>query len=429
MLSRRVVLTGLGAAAALLALPAAAPAQGGALVVNTTIDAPPSTPMIEACILGDGSCTLRAAIAAAATLPGPSTITFAPGLSGGTIALTQGSLTVTTPLTIQGPGATLLTIDGSAGVADGIIDDESPSLSVSGLTLANGSAADGLFDQEGGGAIQQTAGDLTVTGVAFTGNSSGPGNVGGAIYAAGDSTVVSGSVFTDNTSAGGIEDSEGGAIYLGSRTLTVDGSTFTGNRAATEGGAIEIEGAGTTINGSTFTNNAAGYDGGGAIDVESGSLRITSSNFTANTAPQGGIVVNFAGGDTETLTITGSHITSNTNSSAPGADGAMVVNVYGTLIVANTLIENNVGPSIGGIYAGDAQLTNVTVTGNTAAGACDVGCAGGVRLGDATIAGSVIEGNTGGPFSPNCSFYGTVTDGGGNTLAPDCQAAIAAPSP
>src|SRR5262245_30978657 len=64
-------------------------------------------------LLDDGSAgTLRAAINQANANPGADTIDFAPGLTG-TLRLTLGQLpSITDALTMSGPGAAKLTIDG-----------------------------------------------------------------------------------------------------------------------------------------------------------------------------------------------------------------------------------------------------------------------------------------------------------------------------
>ena len=88
----------------------------------------------------DGLTSLREAIFATNTVPGPDTIEFAPSLTAGgpaTILLTLGELAITDSLTINGPGANLLTIDASGNdptpdVNDGLgsrifnIDDGDP---------------------------------------------------------------------------------------------------------------------------------------------------------------------------------------------------------------------------------------------------------------------------------------------------------------
>ena len=103
------------------------------IVVNATVDGQGSP-------LGDLS--LRDAINLAHAFGGSETITFASGLTG-TIALTLGPLqAITGPTTIVGPGASTLTID--ARHASRILSiGASENLTISGLTLANGSRQPG----------------------------------------------------------------------------------------------------------------------------------------------------------------------------------------------------------------------------------------------------------------------------------------------
>jgi predicted outer membrane repeat protein len=407
-----------------LALAAAGPAGAqapAALIVNAATDGPVTTAGIEACTSGQNLCTLRNAVAAVNQVANGTGIVFGQALTGATIALTQGSLRVTTATSIIGPGATALAIDGSAGVTDGIIADAAPSLTVSGLTLQNGSASDGLFDQQGGGAVQQTAGALTVSGIVFDGNTSGSGNDGGAIYADGGSTTVTDSTFTNNTASGGVESTQGGAIYLDSGTLSVTGSTFTGNTGVDGGGAIYGDGGAVTVSGATFTGNQAtdAPADGGAIDIGSGTLIVTGSGFSANSATGAGTAINVA--TNTTATITGSHVTSNTGGAQAGP-ALQAIN----LVLGTTLVENNAATMFGGVVANTATLTNVTITGNQATGsiadcATSNACVGGLALNTGTLSGTTITGNTAGSGTrPNCGFTTTVTNGGGNQVAADC---------
>jgi hypothetical protein len=106
-----------------------------------------------------GPGSLRDAVAQANASAGADTITFS---VTGTITLTSGSMQITGPTTIQGPGASNLTIDGNANDRIFVVFPSpsatcpSPStptdylVTISGLTLANG-ARPGDAD---GGAIQ-----------------------------------------------------------------------------------------------------------------------------------------------------------------------------------------------------------------------------------------------------------------------------------
>ena len=121
--------------------------------------------------------SLRAVIAAAA--PGD-TIAFAPALTGETITLTGGPISIEIPLTIQGPGHALLTIDGGGTAVDGGFaggsrifylyaknpaTDAGPAtpgnVTIAGLTLQHANAT------SSGGAISVQSTNLTLEDVTF----------------------------------------------------------------------------------------------------------------------------------------------------------------------------------------------------------------------------------------------------------------------
>src|SRR5262249_31323523 len=89
-------------------------------------------------LLDSGAGSLRAAVAAANANPGADTIDFD---VTGTIALTSGQLDITDSLTINGQGASALTVSGE-GVSRvfGITGD--PTVVIAGLTVANGRTTD-----------------------------------------------------------------------------------------------------------------------------------------------------------------------------------------------------------------------------------------------------------------------------------------------
>ena len=143
------------------------------LVVTTNLDKVNDT---------DGLTSLREAIAYAETLSGPSTITFDPAFFGTrrpTIRLTGGPLVVTDPamITIVGPGARRLTIGG--GGKSGVFDVEGGSLSLSGLTIANGNA-------DLGGGLRNDGGRLALFNVQILGNRA---IVGGGLFNDGRTTL------------------------------------------------------------------------------------------------------------------------------------------------------------------------------------------------------------------------------------------------
>lgn len=231
-----------------------------------------------------GAGSFRDAIQQANGSDSPATITF--GISG-TISLTSGPLAITNAVTIDGPGAGHLTV--TANSQSGVFTDSaSGPVSITGLTISGGSAAQG-------GAIDANPGtSLTITGCTLTGNTAASG---GAIATAGTLTV-SNSTFQNNT-ASDANLAQGGAVYLadsdGVRSqATITGSTFSGNLAIAgtaegseaDGGAIYDNGNLTLADSTLVYNQAFGpFAGGGALylDVQ-GSATITSATIDANSA-------------------------------------------------------------------------------------------------------------------------------------------------
>ena len=144
-------------------------------IVNTLGDAPdPSLDGIcdtDAGTVGD-QCTLRAAIQEANNASSDDTIGFDAALNGGTITLGTALDAIDGNLTINGPGATLLTVARSAG--PGTPDfriftiNSSRVVTISGLTISNGLTSTGVD----GGAILNS-GTLTLTGCRLQDNESG----------------------------------------------------------------------------------------------------------------------------------------------------------------------------------------------------------------------------------------------------------------
>src|SRR5262245_16614000 len=92
-------------------------------------------------LLDDGPESLRAAVAAANADSDADVIDFAPGLQG-TIALTSGQLNITQDLTINGPGENVITVSGGNLSRVFRIDGAKTDVVMSGLTIADGWAAD-----------------------------------------------------------------------------------------------------------------------------------------------------------------------------------------------------------------------------------------------------------------------------------------------
>jgi len=281
---------------------------------------------------GPFSGNLRWAVEQADLNPG-STIVFDPTVfpsgTNTTIALSQGELDIASSMTIQGPGANVVTISGTNGQGGGSrvfdISNASAVVTISGLTITNGNAAVTYTSVPGnqGGDIFN-AGNLTLTNDIVSdgfsvGNVSGPQGRGGGIFNAEGSsgttgaTLVLNNTIVENNKAEGFL---GGAAGLGAgggvwndpnATLIVEnGSQFLDNQAIgwsspngpSPGGSAEAAGA---------------AEGGGIFNEGTLQLMGTSTNpliFTDNEA-NGGTGGNGANGFTP----------ANTGSGGPGGNG------------------------------------------------------------------------------------------------------------
>jgi predicted outer membrane repeat protein len=327
----------------------------------------------------------------AGTLGNNDTIQF--GLPSGpqTITLTGGALAITRPLTIAGPGPTILTVSGN--ISDrvfvvGQIWSPSPSLvvAISGLTIAGGSATVGS-NNYGGGLLN--FGTLAVTNTVFSGNSAGSSG-GGAVYNVGSLTLTN-DTFTGNsvTSSG----AGAGVNNIGSAKLQVNHCTFSGNSATTGGSGAGLANSGTaTITGSTFTGGSATSNGGGIFNSAEGGLTVTASSFTSNTASSDGGGIDNDG----TLTVSACLFANNTSASEGGG-----IDSSGTIVgVTNSTFYGNVAGSRGGGISstGPVQVTNSTLTGNRAVSGSSGAFGGGLFDGmPAKLFNTLIAGNYQGP--------------------------------
>lgn len=313
-----------------------------------------------------GAGSLRQAVTDSNTAAGSDTIVFDSSFSTArTITLTSGiSVFPATgeSLTINGPGANLLTISGGGTTRLFFRAATAHALSLSGMTLTMSNFSG--IDNPNSGAQSS----LTVTNVAFVSNVN---DFGGGGISNGATLTVTGCTFTNNntTTGGGSGSSGGGAILSSTNNVNIpviiSNSAFTGNMAnstfAGSGGAIRNRSGSMTITNSTFTNNTA--INGGAVSSDE-NISITGSTFTGNS-------VNFAGSQggaisgSGQLTINSSVITGN---SAFRYGGGIMSN--GNLTINNSTISNNNSNEQGGgiVFFGGAttlNITNSTVSGNT----------------------------------------------------------------
>ena len=187
------------------------------------------------------------------------------------------------------------------------------------------------------------------------------------------------------------------------RTLTVSGNNqsrvFTNNT-----GAITLIGSLRVTGGNGASSIQTGR--GGGIYNNGGNLSLASMIIEGNSATNGGGTNNAGSGST--MTIGNSLIA---NNSATGAGGAMQNFSTSTLNLINTTVSGNTCNTVntggGGIQAnGTLTMSNVTFTGNTAAG----GDGGGIYyngtslvMNNVTVAGNTATGGGAGGFHKSTS--------------------------
>jgi Dockerin type I domain len=249
----------------------------------------------------------------------------ATGISG-VITLTSGQLLVGVSMTINGPTADALAIDGnSAGRVFQILSGKTAT--ISDFTIRNGHAG-----TIGGGIFNGDAATLTIANTTLTGNTAG---LGAAIFNNGTLTIVK-ATLSGNTAA------QGGGIYnSGAGTLTMVNSTLSGNAATSAGGGIFNIGT-LEIANSTVTGNTAG-DGGGIFNT----VAIAIGNSILNAGTTGGTIVNSGG----TVTSNGYNLSSD--------NGGGFLTAIGDQI--------NTDPMLGPLkHNGGPTLTHAPLTGSPA---------------------------------------------------------------
>jgi parallel beta-helix repeat protein len=382
-----------------------------------------------------GAGSFRQAILDANANVGKDTITFQAGLSG-TITLKSDLDWITDAVDIQGPGASVITVDGAGKyslIVFNQIDASAGSDAISGLTLTGGLAEDNN-DRSGGG-IQKYEGDadLTVSDMVVTGNTSSSndaggiqlyetaGNVlvertnvsnnsasdgggafynwesggtltvtiadstlsgnssdyGGAIYQHGGSLDIRNTTISTNTA----RDGDGGGINTSDTTLTLESSTVSGNTATDDsGGGVQADGGSFTMSGSVVSGNTASYYGGG-LHLYNTNPVITTSTISGNTASGGGGggIFLYDDGSSSTLTMRNSTVSGNT---AQYYGGGFYVQISGASTIQNSTISGNHASQAGGVYGsgGGVALTQVTISNNEAKNPSSGTAVGGVQL-------------------------------------------------
>jgi len=353
--------------------------SASAITVNSTADPTES-----------GKTTLRDALASAAD---GDTINFS---VTGTITLTSGELLVNDSITISGPGASTLAVNGNAAnrvfhIASG------KTVTISGLTITNGQTS-GSFPNDSGGGIYNDAATLTLSNCTVSANSA---TFGGGIYNFGEGPG-SASLTVSNCTVSANSGANGAGIYNdgesdGSATLAISNSTLSGNSATSAGGGIYNDGtfagnAALTINNSTLNGNSALSFGGGIYNngapgppsnPGSATLAISNSTLSGNSATSAGGGIYNSSRDISPAVLTLSNTTLSGNSAVSGGGiyneasaGFVLGPARATLTISNSTLSGNSASGFGGgIYnfafqdrsAARATITNSTLSGNSGA--------------------------------------------------------------
>lgn len=312
------------------------------------------------------------------------------------ITLTAGEIHVNVDdLTLRGPGADHLTIDGSASsyYFNRIFDHTGAgTLSIDGMTLD-----DAHYIGYSPGAIVKggciySAGSVSLTGAVITGcmvdTITADYALGGGVYAAGDVTLVDSAV-TSNTAFSPNNEAEGGGLFVRG-TLNATDSSIAGNSVVAPmsyavGGGVTVLGSGDVdILGSTLSGNEAEFDGGAYVNT-TGSIEVANSTISSNVAS---LYVGGAG-FIPGATIANSTITGNSSGSA--LFGAGIYGYHFTL--QSSIVANNLD---------SAGTTMLDVSAGSIGGADNL----------ITSASSAVPAGT----IPDCPRLTALRDNGGSTL-------------
>ena len=243
-----------------------------------------------ACVAGD--CSLREAVNTANASADIKAIQFSALFdSPQTITLTNGQIAINQSMSIIGKGANLTTVSGGNATRIFLIAQNPSNVTISGLTMANGSGG------AGAGLRNLSTGVVNLSNCAFI------NNIANFAY------------------GGGIDDH---SPYFGS--LNITGCTFSGN-SANEGGAIKIQSNVVNVTNTTISGNTGNNYGGGIANY-SGTLTLYGSTITGNTANGAGTaggLVNMSAG--ATAAVKNSIISGNTGAN-PDVSGSFTSGGY-----------------------------------------------------------------------------------------------------
>lgn len=238
----------------------------------------------------------------------------------------------------------------------------------------------------------QTGANVTLNDITLSGGGlSGTSFLGGAMYVSGIATLNN-SIVTDNgAGAGGGIYSKGG-LYLNGSTVT--GNSTTATTGTSGGGGILINAGNLFVTqNSRISNNQSAMSGGGIGVLSGASVALYNSTISGNTVDDGSLIFRGFGG------------------------GVFVSNAM-TLDVRDSVVSDNSADIGGGLYLDDSIVNTVTITGSSIVDNSALGRGGGISTYQtAEISNSTLTGNTaGGATGPQGIGGGLFTGTGGNTF-------------
>ncbi|MEO7718295.1 MAG: FG-GAP-like repeat-containing protein [Capsulimonas sp.] len=268
-----------------------------------------------------GAGQLRAGITAANASAG-STITFQKGLAGKIILspTLQALPVITVGTTIQGPGASLIAVDGNGTYRPFHINSASSTVTISGLTIQHGMDSGGT----GGAGILVESGSLILLNSTLA-NNIASGN-GGAILNYGTVTLRNCTLSKNSAYNGAGVYSYTYAGSGGNAALTE--CIVSGNSATINGGGIYNNtysgtGARTSLTNCTLSRNIAGNNGGGVYNYtysgSGGLAAFKNCVLSNNSGVYGAGIYNYAySGSGGVSTLTYCSLSGNAASAAAG---------------------------------------------------------------------------------------------------------------
>jgi hypothetical protein len=314
-----------------------------------------------------------------------------------TITLTAGEIHINVDdLTLNGPGAGHLTIDGGATgyyYFNRIFDHTGAgTVSINGMTLADAHYIGYVPGDIVKGGCIYSAGSVSLSNAVLTrcmvDTITSDYALGGAIYARGDLTLVDSAV-SSSTAFSPYNEAEGGGVF-GRSNFDATDSSITDDKVVAPssyaiGGGLVVLGSGDLhIERSTLSGNQAEF-GGGAYVVTTGSVEIANSTISSNYASLyvGGAVL------IPGATVANSTITGNTSASA-----LLGVGIYGyDFTLQSSIVANNLD---------SAGMTMLDISAGSIGGAANL----------ITSASSALPGDT----IPDCPRLTALQDNGGPTL-------------